>query len=271
MTQEKIGKFRRIYGIVLTSLTVLVGVLFIVQTWAIYRSAPQSPYSTESIAKHFGQIAPFVWLWIVAVLADIVLSILYPKEEPRPKAQVDMKLALERTKKRLPTEGEGYIQSKDVERKEEGFRQTLAIVCIAVVGFLALVCLWIMVRELYFPWVKATFFTEHHGVVNRLLQAVVLSTVALTFVCITVALFDKSIEKERTAYLEIIKANKPAPQQKKEQGNENEEAEKKKTKIIRISLAVVGVAFVVWGICNGGMKDVLLKAINICTQCIGLG
>ena len=35
----------------------------------------------------------------------------------------------------------------------------------------------------------------------------------------------------------------------------------------------IAVAFVliIVGVCNGGMKDVLLKGINICTQCIGLG
>ena len=40
---------------------------------------------------------------------------------------------------------------------------------------------------------------------------------------------------------------------------------------VRIGLGVIGVAFVVLGIANGGMADVLAKAIEICTQCIGLG
>ncbi|MBQ7948195.1 MAG: thioredoxin [Clostridia bacterium] len=47
-------------------------------------------------------------------------------------------------------------------------------------------------------------------------------------------------------------------------------SEKSKT-YIRIGLAVAGVGLFVFGIFNGGMADVLTKAINICTQCIGLG
>ncbi|MBO4940102.1 MAG: thioredoxin [Clostridia bacterium] len=39
----------------------------------------------------------------------------------------------------------------------------------------------------------------------------------------------------------------------------------------RIALAAVGVVLVVVGIFNGGMADVLEKAVQICTQCIGLG
>ncbi|MBE7080094.1 MAG: thioredoxin [Clostridiales bacterium] len=39
----------------------------------------------------------------------------------------------------------------------------------------------------------------------------------------------------------------------------------------RIVLAVCGAVLVVVGIFNGGMASILEKAINICTQCIGLG
>lgn len=40
---------------------------------------------------------------------------------------------------------------------------------------------------------------------------------------------------------------------------------------IRISLAVIGVALVIWGSLNGNAQAVFIKAINICTECIGLG
>lgn len=41
--------------------------------------------------------------------------------------------------------------------------------------------------------------------------------------------------------------------------------------IIRVCLFAGAVVLVVLGIRNGGMRDVLVKAINICTECIGLG
>lgn len=40
---------------------------------------------------------------------------------------------------------------------------------------------------------------------------------------------------------------------------------------VRIALYIVAVVLIVLGINNGGMRDVLIKAINICTECIGLG
>ncbi len=66
------------------------------------------------------------------------------------------------------------------------------------------------------------------------------------------------------------KAKKPLVKAKKEKKT-HPKARKIWTNVVRIGLAAAGIALVVLGIFNGGMKDVLLKAINICTQCIGLG
>lgn len=42
-------------------------------------------------------------------------------------------------------------------------------------------------------------------------------------------------------------------------------------KKLRILLYAAALLLIVAGILNGGMRDVLIKAINICTECIGLG
>lgn len=41
--------------------------------------------------------------------------------------------------------------------------------------------------------------------------------------------------------------------------------------IARAALYAVALALTVAGVMNGGMRDVLVKAVNICTECIGLG
>lgn len=42
-------------------------------------------------------------------------------------------------------------------------------------------------------------------------------------------------------------------------------------KKLRILLCAAALLLIAAGILNGGMRDVLIKAINICTECIGLG
>ena len=41
--------------------------------------------------------------------------------------------------------------------------------------------------------------------------------------------------------------------------------------LVRRVLLIAAVCFVILGIMNGSMKDVLVKAIRICTECVGLG
>ena len=41
--------------------------------------------------------------------------------------------------------------------------------------------------------------------------------------------------------------------------------------LLRAGLYGVAILFIVLGVMNGGLRDVLVKAINICTECIGLG
>ena len=43
------------------------------------------------------------------------------------------------------------------------------------------------------------------------------------------------------------------------------------TLALRLALLSAAVALIVLGVMNGGARDVLIKAINLCTECIGLG
>ena len=43
------------------------------------------------------------------------------------------------------------------------------------------------------------------------------------------------------------------------------------TKSVRLLLLAVAVVFIVLGVMNGQAQDVLIKAVKICTECIGLG
>lgn len=50
-----------------------------------------------------------------------------------------------------------------------------------------------------------------------------------------------------------------------------EAAKEKKLCTVRLALLAAAVIFVIAGVLNGSMEDMLIKAINICTECIGLG
>lgn len=45
----------------------------------------------------------------------------------------------------------------------------------------------------------------------------------------------------------------------------------RKRTALRAALLALAAALIVAGVLNGGLRDVLYKAKNICTECIGLG
>jgi len=49
------------------------------------------------------------------------------------------------------------------------------------------------------------------------------------------------------------------------------QAEPKHVNTIRTVVIIAAVILIIAGILNGGALDVLVKAINICTECVGLG
>ena len=79
------------------------------------------------------------------------------------------------------------------------------------------------------------------------------------------------------AYLALVAAAlvwQAAAREKKPRPDVTAPAEARPVKRLaaaRLILLAAGAALVVLGILNGGARDVLVKAVNICTECIGLG
>ena len=292
MEKTKGATVRFVYGIFFSLLSVLVGALFIRQIWSIYSSAPQSPYSVESISLHFKQIALPVWLWVAAVAGNILLACLFPEEKQRPKAYRDTALALSRAKNSLRLEGETLSKAKEAGRAHQDFRNTVGVVCAVVMFALSAFAFCALVGVIYLPIIKNEFFSAGDGLVDRLVQCVVLSVLALAAGCVAAELNARSREKERKVYFEAKTGVLPEIKGqskwsafiqrllgalcfwKKSGGACQKAGQKCKTRGVWLARTVIftlAIVLIVVGIFNGGMKEMFLKAINICTQCIGLG
>ena len=47
--------------------------------------------------------------------------------------------------------------------------------------------------------------------------------------------------------------------------------EERRTSAVRIVLICAAAVLIVLGVLNGGLRDVLVKAVNLCRECVGLG
>ena len=99
----------------------------------------------------------------------------------------------------------------------------------------------------------------------------------LACLVITTVLQEKSILRETDAANAAIKAAKAAaaPSQAAAKApaplNSISPETARRRILLRRVLMAAAVLFIVLGIFNGSMKDVLIKAIKICTECVGLG
>ena len=84
------------------------------------------------------------------------------------------------------------------------------------------------------------------------------------------------MQREIDAAAALLKENKDAakaqaPVKAESTLHNTPEATVRNRILLRRILMAAAVVFIILGIMNGSMKDVLVKAIKICTECVGLG
>ena len=277
MTRKTSQSVRIVYGVYLTVWTIAVAVLFMIEIWALFRATDVHPYSVETVSAHFAEIAAPFWVWIAMVIGGGLLAWAFPDEVEKPKAFVSVGKTLTRLKGRLP-ENEGGMVAVN---RESALRKIVWIVCAALCVVSSVVA-WRYLMDKEYVVTFMTEFYQSHAEAEKMVKIVPWLFAALC-VCAGALIYQSySLKKELAMVKQMVadsakRGEKPALKETKD-GVLQKVLKKlsvlsgdRAKNITRLVLCVGGVVLVIVGICNGGMRDVLEKAINICTQCIGLG
>ena len=257
MEQKKIKKLHLIYGCVLSALLILVAIVLIVSCLYIYNSGDH-PYSPVSISTQFQKISLLVYVALAAIIGGIAINLIFPIERDRPKAIKDELALLRRQQERAGILTGTY--SQQAEQKQTGRHRLKLMCCIIFVAIMILPALYFLDVENF------TVAQLNQDIIKALLYCLIPAVVGLTL-CYCCKLYcDRSIRRESDIWKAAIKANATSPSQTK-QGPDA----KDHVLHLRAVIGIIALAFILIGIFNGGAADVLLKAIAICTECIGLG
>jgi len=259
MNINKKELINKIYNIIFTIFTIILGFLFILFTCTIYYSAKNSGsyqiYNVEIISKYWGYLIIPVILWILLIIFGIVFYFIFPlKKKINKPDEIETYYKL---KKRIPLNDEKYLEQLNLINKERKIR---SIVFIGI----SLVCLLFMILPAKYLFNFDNFSS------NKPIEAINMATNVFPWIIGAFILFAAylfyfsiSIKKELSIIREILKTYKGKPVNNKKDYSLI-------TNITRIGILVVGITFLIIGIVNGGPSEVLDKAIKICMECIGI-
>lgn len=212
----------------------------------------ESIYTPEIAAEKMAPIAPLLFAALGLLVAGLALG---AKDEDAEKPVKDAEIARDLTVARVND------PSDDMRRERAAQRRLRWIGC----GAFAL-C---MVPIALFLTRPANFPVEDPEVMFRGLIRVFLPWTAagLGALCVAAALREKSILRET----ETAKARLKAERAEGLPAAQTPAAKARNRGAIQVAIVVAAVILIVAGIFNGSARDVLYKAITICTECVGLG
>ena len=260
MSKKAVQHIRFIYSIVLSLMLILTGILLMIACVNIYKIGNR-PFTTENISNAFSKIAVPVWITVALVAIGVIATPFLPTGKSKPRAMKDKKITLAQLQKKLnmDTCDENTLT---LIKKEQKTHTILQIVAIAVVCAVAIPAI-----------VYAFNFNHFSADYNASVIAACMWILPCTFVAMGVSVafiyFENASVERQLKYVKsaIAQAKNVAPTAKTAEHRDWS----KLLWGIRLALIVAAIALIVAGILNGGMADVLSKATNICTECIGLG
>lgn len=260
-------------NIAISAMLVIVGILFISSCYSIYKSGA-SPFTRESIGEAFSRIAIPTYVTVTLVILGAAVNILIPQEEKKLKGKRTLKVLVENLSKKVDlSKADGEI--KERIEKERQFRSKLSYVRAALLTVCAILPLFWLLDPSNFPAESGKYNSE---ILHGMLLYIAFLLPAAVFEAVWVILRDKSLTRENEALKAAVKCCGVSDMTQEEHScplcrAKEYLAKNEKPIILGVRIALVGCAilFIVLGVTNGGMADVLNKAIKICTECIGLG
>ncbi|MCM1545457.1 MAG: hypothetical protein NC033_00310 [Clostridiales bacterium] len=274
MKEKTCKSVRLSYGIIFGAFTVVVGALFIWQVLSLYSSGTAAgfvgkPFTRERVVEALSKIDLFFWLWIAGIVAGFVLWEVFPVAQKPRKISPDLQLA--RLSKRMPqTAPEG------LEGEFSAIAQTKKVVfalkCAAWALF-GVACVYGIV----YLCIPANFPNKNvtHEILEFVKHVFPCVFAGLLVVC-GAGIYEKySVKNILPKVQKVTKGQKPQTATGTLQAKLNAVLAVFNNKWvilgIRIALAVAAVVLIIVGALNGSALTVFIKAINICSECIGLG
>lgn len=262
MSNKALKYIYLIYGIVTSVLLIITGILLMISCVQINQIGNR-PFTPENISAAFSKISIPVYISVGLVALGIVLWLISPiVKKSKKTAVISKKTVLARLEKKLDSAACDAEFTASVN-KEKKLRLILRVVTVVL-------CVAVSVPALIYVLNFNNFGADYNGAVIAACLWILPCTFVAMGLCVAlIYLENASLERQiKTVKVAIAKSGSISASEEKCSCS----CKSRKIMLsIRLAILAVALLFIVVGIFNGGMDDVLSKAINICTECIGLG
>ncbi len=256
MRQETVKIIHRIYGVLLSLSILAAGICLMAGCITIYQSGPQ-PYTPESVAKTFDDFKIGILPCLVLVLGGFILELLLPCPAGKTKPEKNYPFILQRL--RRTTDLTACPEDLTAALYRLNRRQGL----IKLAGLLLLAA-----GSAVFLCYGANPSNFHPSQINDSMVAAMWWLLPCMAVPFGYGIF--AVYHQKRSMIREIDLLKTAPAEAKCAAAPVEPGADRIV-IIRYCLLAVAVGCMLYGWLAGGAGDVLTKAVNICTECVGLG
>lgn len=255
MTNERRKQIHLLFSILVSISIAIAAICLMAACLGIYRLGDQ-PFSPESVAAAFAPIAVPVYGCLLLILVGFVLDLFFPKAANKSGTVRQYSMILKRMKAKADLESADNSLRTAVFTLETNRKTHDLITAILLAVGSSVFLIYCLSGDPF-----------HASEINRSMiraMAVLLPCMAIPFGYGIFAAYRKrkSIQKE----IELLK-HIPAIAQPEGNAKESDRS----VVILRGALICVGCGILLYGLFTGGTADVLTKAINICTECVGLG
>ena len=259
----KLERVKLILTLLLSIAVLLATVCYAVSCISIYRAGGSSPYSREIVGEYLTRLLPLTLVTVALAIAAGVVS-LFTAEAKIKNIPLKSKVLLGMAEKKLNSVNysDAYIIIKETEAT---FRRVLAFIEAGIILLVTAFAATVVLDPSRYSVEDVNSDVAYSAVI-----AAVGCAIALLAVYVVSRFTEASYKKEYEYAKEELHYQKTlgiSPSAKLDEAL----PEGHTVLVVRLVIIAVAVLFIILGIVNGGMADVLGKAVRICTECIGLG
>lgn len=254
MTNKTLTRVHRVVHLLLSLSLVIAGGCLIAGCLSIYQSGA---YSREAVADTFAVIAIPVYLCLGLTVLGLAVDLALPLPRKVPATTPDRPHLLARMHAKKDLSGDAALRT--AVQTEQNRRRCLVLLRTIVLTAASIVFLVYALNASHYD--TADINTSMIRAMTVLIPCL---AVALGVSVFTAYRLENSIKRELALLKNAPDASSP------DAGAASARSQTVRHVAVAV-LLVVAVAAMLYGFFAGGTADVLTKAINICTECIGLG